>query len=98
MALGIKTRGRPYYEADIPFQNETKVQFLSQFYKVTAKFHYRDIMALSRKLGVHPSTVERWKYQVTFPRWDIAIDVIEWAKRGKPMNLVYQRDKHPTMF
>lgn len=98
MAIGIERRGRPYYVADIPFDNDPKMRLLNDFYKVTAKFHYREIMALSWCLHVNPSTVEKWKYRLTFPRWDIAVDVIAWAKRGKPMNLVYQRDKHPTMF
>lgn len=97
MAIGIGKRGRPYFVADIPFENDTKLQLLDDFYKVTATFRYRDIMALSRCLSVHPSTVENWKYKVTFPRWDIAVDVIEWAKRGKPMHLVSQ-SQPVTMF
>lgn len=98
MAIAINKRGRPYFVADIPFNNDTKMQLLHDFYKVTAKFRYRDIMALRRCLSVHPSTVENWKYKVTFPRWDIAVDVIDWAKRGKPMYLVHQRNKVVDMF
>lgn len=98
MAIGIEARGRPYYAADIPFKNERRVAFLHEFYKVTATLNYREIMALSRTLRVHPSTVQNWKYRVTFPKWDIAVDVIAWVKRGKPMYLVHQKDKVTTMF
>ena len=98
MMLGRNARGRPYYVADIPFDFDRRLQFMDEFYNITAKFHYREIMALSRCLKLHPSTIEKWKYRESFPRRDIAIDVIEWAKRGKPMNLVMQKDKVTTMF
>jgi len=95
--LGTETRGRPYYVADIPFDYDKRVKLMTEFYKVTAKFKYRDIVALSRCLNKHISTIEKWKYGESFPKTDgIAIDVIEWAKRGKPMNLVYQKDRPST--
>ena len=98
MVLGLNGRGRPYFVADIPFDNHKRLRLLDQFYKATAQFRYRDIMALSRAFSVHPGTVENWKYRLTFPRWDIALDVIDWVKRGKPMDLVYHRKKPSDMF
>lgn len=97
MAIGEK-RGRPYFVADIPFNNSRKVNLISEFYKVCSKFNYRDIVALSRTLSVSERTIRRWKYKETFPRWEIAIDIIDWVNRGKPMNLVQQKDKRTTMF
>jgi len=98
MTIGINKRGRPYFVADIPFENDTKMQLLDEFYRVCSKFDYRDMVALSRTLSVSDRTIRRWKYKETFPRWDIAVDVIDWYKRGKPMNLVQQKDKITTMF
>lgn len=69
----------------IPFNNPRKTALLDEFYDVCAGFRYKEIMAVSRGLGVHQNTVERWKYRGTFPRWDIAVDVIEWVARGKPV-------------
>jgi len=93
MPLPVETRGRPFYVADIPFDVTTRIQLMTEFYQVTARFKYRDIAALARCLGVHTSTIEKWKYRVSFPRADIAMDVIAWVQRGKPMTLTYQRQK-----
>jgi len=97
MALGTARCGRPYAVAEIPFQNTRKVGLLEEFYSVCSAFHYREIMAVSRALGVQPFTVERWKYKMTFPRWDIAIDVIEWANQGKPIRKVLQSESPVSM-
>jgi hypothetical protein len=85
MVMATARTGRPCVVADIPFQNQRKVQLLEEFYAACSTFRYRETMALSRALGVQPSTVENWKYQLTFPRWDIAVDIIEWVKMGKPV-------------
>ena len=98
MALGTARAGRPYAVAEIPFQNERKVGLLDEFYDACSSFHYREIMAVSRALRVQPCTVERWKYKETFPRWDIAVDVIEWVNQGKPIRLVSQSETPSSMF
>jgi len=85
MALGTARGGRPCVVAVIPFNNARKVGLLQEFYAVCASFHYPEIMAVSRALRIHYTTVEKWKYRQSFPRWDIAVDVIEWNKNGKPM-------------
>ena len=95
-AFGNKS-GRPYYVANIPFNNDRKMAFMDRFYKITATFHYREIMALAHAFNVSPVTIQNWKYKTTFPRWEIAYDVIDWYRRGKPMDKVYQRDKITTM-
>ena len=97
MTLGIETRGRPFYVADIPSANDTRLRIMTEFYQVTARLKYRDIRALARCLGRHPSTIDKWKYRVSFPSADIAMDVIEWVRRGKPVTKVYQRDKRRVM-
>jgi hypothetical protein len=73
MVMAIAGRGRPYFVAEINFDNDRKIELLDEFYKICSTFYYRDIMALGRALRVDHSTVERWKYKVTFPRWDIAV-------------------------
>lgn len=86
MALGTVAKGgRPYPVALIPFQNSRKVALLAEFYDTCATFHYPEMMALSRALRISDRTIRRWKYQESFPRWDIAVDVIEWVRRGKPI-------------
>jgi hypothetical protein len=91
MAVATVGAGRPYSVAEIPFQNARKVALLDEFYRICATFHYPEQMALSRALGVTDRTVRRWRYRESFPRWDIAIDVIEWVNQGKPI-----RKEHPS--
>lgn len=88
MALGAARAGRPYVVAVIPFNNERKVRLLNEFWGACESFHYRETMAVSRALGVEARTVERWKYKETFPRRDIAEDIIEWVRQGKPVRVV----------
>jgi len=88
MALATVGRGRPCAVAEIPFSNDRKVRLLEEFYGICSTFHYPEIMAVSRGLRVTPNTVERWKYRLSFPRWDIAVDVIEWVRQGKPVRMV----------
>ena len=97
MAPFSSKRGRPYYVANIPFRNDRKLAFMDRFYKITATFHYREIKALAHAFNVSPVTIQNWKYKTTFPRWEIAYDVIDWYRRGKPVDKVYQRDKVTTM-
>ena len=46
MALGTAQRGRPYFVADIPFQNARKVALLDEFYNACSTFHYPEVMAI----------------------------------------------------
>lgn len=96
-SLARETRGRPYYTADIPFTNDIKVQLLERFYAAVSAFKYREVMAVARQLGVHERTVLRWKYRESFPRYDVAIGIIEWVRLGKPVTKRYQRDRHNLM-
>jgi len=84
-AATVNAGGRPCVVAVIPFRNARKMALLNEFYDTCAAFRYPEIMALSRALRIQPSTVENWKYKITFPRWDIAVDVIECVRDGKPM-------------
>lgn len=88
MAVATVGAGRPCAVAVMPFQNDRKVGLLDEFYGICAGFHYREIMAVSRALRVTPRAVESWKYREKFPRWDIAIDIIEWVNQGKPIIMV----------
>jgi len=88
MALATVGRGRPCAVAVIPFSNARKVKLLEEFYGICATFHYPEIVAVSRGLRVSQNAVERWKYGLSFPRWDIAVDVIEWDKKGRPIVMV----------
>jgi len=98
MALGSPVAGRPYYEAAIPFQNARKVALLEEFYGVCRTFHVQEIIQVSRGLGINERTVRRWKYAESFPRWDIAIDVIEWTRQGKPLRKRYQSENREGIF
>jgi hypothetical protein len=88
MAVAIITCGRPRVMADIDFDNALKRTFIDDFQSGCDTFHYREMMALSRTLGVTPVTVANWKYRIYFPRFDIAADVLDWVQRGKPIKLV----------
>ena len=90
MALGSTSVGRPYFEAAIPFQSDRANQCLDEFYNICASFHVQDVIQVSRGLGVTERTVRNWKYGVTFPKLDIALDVIEWDKLGRPLRKRYQ--------
>jgi hypothetical protein len=91
MIFGRKALGRPYYVADIPFENDRQIALLTEFYSIAKRLCYRDIVALARAFSMTERTVYAWHYGERFPRYDIMIDVIEWAKRGKPMRKEYQK-------
>ena len=88
MAVVTVRVGRPHCVADINFANERKQLLFDEFYKICKTFHYREIMALSRALGVCPHAVVLWKYKLRTPRWDTVVDIFDWVDRGKPMKLV----------
>ena len=78
--------GRPYPMADIPFRLVSDSSIRGEFYDVCRTFHYNDIVAISRALRVTERTVWGWKYQEKFPKYyEMAIDVVDWVKRGKPI-------------
>jgi len=77
MVMTTARIGRPYFVAKINFKNDRELGLRDEFYKVCATFHYREIMALSRALQISDRTVRAWKYKETFPRWDIALAVID---------------------
>jgi len=91
MITGNKAPGRPVYVADIPFENDRQMVLFDEFYRIAKRLSYRDIVALARAFGMTERTVYAWHYGERFPRYDIMIDVIEWAKRGKPMRKEYQK-------
>ena len=89
MALGRPVTGRPYPLAEIPFLN-ARMSILDEFYSVCSTFRHRELVAVSRCLGVHYVTVQRWKYKMTFPSYETVVSVLEWEKRGKPIRMVKQ--------
>lgn len=98
MAVVSVKGGRPRFVADIDFSNDTELAFWDVFYNACAAFRYRDIMALSRALGVGARTVENWKYKLTFPRKGIAQQVIDWDSNGRPMKTVQPSRTPNDMF
>jgi len=98
MAIAITKSGRPAFFAELNFANDGELELRDRFYNICSSFRYREIMALSRALGVAPFTVERWKYKMTFPSWYVALQVIDWVKRGKPMRKVPPWQSAADMF
>lgn len=98
MVVAIAKRGRPFHIAEINYETDSEVKLRDQFYKACSTFHYCDIMALSRAIGVEPRTVERWKYKEVFPSWYVALQIIDWVKRGKPMREVSSWQSAVDMF
>jgi hypothetical protein len=97
MALGTVARGRPYYVALINLDNDRTLRLMDEFYNACRKFHYQEVMQLSRAFHYRPATIYGWKYKITFPKWEIALAVIEWVKQGKPAEKTYQQDDQVTM-
>jgi len=89
MAVPISRAGRPHYVAVVDFSNDAEIAFREEFYRACADFHYREITALSRALGVCNTTILNWKYKFSFPSWYVAYLVIDWVRRGKPMKRVH---------
>jgi len=74
----------------MPFNLAQTQEFMQKFYAICATFRYPEVMAVSRALNITPQTVQNWKYKVTFPRWQTAMDVIAWHEQGRPVTKVYQ--------
>lgn len=85
MAVSCSRAGRPCFVADIDFSNDEELARRDAFHNACRGFCYRDIAALSRACKVSMTTVENWKYGLTFPQKDIAQQVIDWVNAGKPM-------------
>lgn len=98
MAVATGKRGRPYFVADIDFVNDPDLSLWDEFRQVCQQFHYREIMGVSRAFGVYPSTVENWKYGISYPsRRGTAVLIILWAKNGKPMRKVSPSESPASM-
>lgn len=97
MIMGKKAPGRPYYVADIPFKVDRKIALLNEFYGVAKRLCYREIVALARAFNISKRTVYAWHYGERFPRYEIMLDVIEWAKNGKPLRKEYQKPPFYSM-
>ena len=88
MATAIAKRGRPYLIPEVAAISDKRLRLYDAFYRVCASFHYREIYGWARLLGVHPFTVERWKYKMTFPGDHIAQQIIDWDGDGRPWKKV----------
>jgi hypothetical protein len=87
MVMAIAKAGRPHAVAEIDYDTDKAVALRAEFYAACSSLNYREIMALSRALGVTPVTVSNWKYKIYFPNYNTAHQVIDWVRRGKPMRL-----------
>ena len=85
--LALTKRGRPHFVAQLSLETDSELKLRDKFYRICATLRYREVMALSRALGVHPRTVEAWKYKEKMPRWYTAMQVIDWDKRHRPLKL-----------
>ena len=98
MVVAIVKRGRPHLVAEINFETDSELELRDQFYSVCATFHYQEIMALSRALGMSSNAIERWKYKLNFPSWYVSLQVIDWDQRGRPMRKVPPWQSAADMF
>jgi hypothetical protein len=68
-------------------------EFWSPFIFACSTFHYREIAALSRALGVNMGTISCWKHQTHRPRAQTAMRILNWFANGKPMRKIYTGQK-----
>lgn len=87
MVVAIAKSGRPHGVAVINYQTDREVELRDEFFAACADLNYGERMALSRALEVTPVTVANWKYKMCFPSYYVALQVIDWVKRGKPIEL-----------
>ena len=93
MVLATETRGRPRYVADYITNRDLALPLYYEFYEACDMLSYRQMLALSRLLGVSLRTVYRWKAHEDFPRHlNMALTVIDWTKLGKPIKLETQAE------
>jgi len=97
MIMGNKAPGRPYYVADIPFKVDRELSLLDEFYGIAKRLCYREIVGLARAFNMSERTVYAWRYGERLPRYGIMLDVIEWAKNGKPLRKKYQKPPFYSM-
>jgi len=88
IGLAIQRRGRPYFVPKVSGAYDTRLRFQDKFYGVCSTFHYREIAGWARFLGCHTFTVERWKYGMAFPKDDVAQQIIDWDRDGRPWEKV----------
>lgn len=87
MAASIfSRRGRPRFVAQTS-SKDLVLPYYDSFYNACETLKYREIMALSRALGVHSRTVEAWKYKEKRPGFKRMLEVLAWIEAGKPMEL-----------
>jgi len=92
MAIGCSRAGRPCFVADIDQSQDKVLAFQDEFYGACSDLRYGECMALSRAFNVSYLSVLKWKYRIRCPRKDMAEDIIEWVRAGKPMK---QRRPYP---
>lgn len=71
--------------AQLDYSKDIYLPYIDSFHDACSQLRYRDIMALSRALQVHPRTIESWKYHEKLPKMEFILHVIDWVKQGKPM-------------
>ena len=98
MAVTCVKVGRPYFIPKVNVVNDGELELCDKFYKICSTFHYREVAGWSRILGVHTSTVERWKYKLTWPGYYIAQQIIEWDNDGRPWEKVESWKGIASMF
>jgi len=98
MAVSYSRAGRPCFVADIDPSNNEQLAIRDAFHNACKGFAYRDTAGLARMYGVTIRTVENWKYGSTFPRKDIAQQIIDWVNAGKPMKQKRPFPEHFDMF
>lgn len=94
MAIGVETRGRPRYVADLNLAQDLALPYYEEFYAACREFSYRDIIALARRLGCTPRSLYRWKHVQECPKFDTMLKVIAWTAAGKPIKLESQAQAH----
>jgi len=98
MAIDIPRRGRPCYVAELDFQTDEELRLRNRFFKVCSTLNYREVMALSRALGINERTIRAWRNKEQIPKWYVVLQVISWAKRNKPMRKVAPWQSSVDMF
>jgi hypothetical protein len=97
MAQFGETRGRPRYIADDFPTHDPQLPYSYAFHDACQTFSYREMLALSRRLGCSLRTVYRWKNGEKFPRnIGTMLAVVDWTSRGKAIKLETQAEAHKS--
>lgn len=77
--------GRPYTIAILPEESDT-ILIREMFYRVIDSLTHQQSIGLSRALCINPDSVRtHYKTRQRFPGVEVALRVLEWNKRGKPL-------------